>query len=479
MEKTSVYKRLLSNTAVFSAGKFISKLLVFFMVRLYTGYMTPEEFGTADLITNMANLIIPLACLGISEGIFRSAAAKTGDKEAFFTTGLCVLGVGSAFFIALSPLLTLIPAFRTTAWLILLYVLASNLHTVVSQYLCAIGRTKLFAVQGIVNTLLVIGLNVLFLPVLRLGVTGYVLSILLADFLTTLFLIFFARVWRSVKRVPRDELRRTAKSMLAFCLPLIPALVFGWITGVSDRYMVAWLRSDAENGIYTAAYKIPTLLIHAVTIFDSAWKLSASGEDADPETCRRVFTKVWRVYTTVAFLGGAALILSGKLFCAILLAPEFRGAWIYIPLLTYATVFTALDTFLSSVYFVSKRTVWSMVTALCGALINIGLNLLLIPRWGAVGASLATLVSYLLVFILRMITVRNLIRFEREVGRNALNTLLLGGVCGFAMMTELEPASALLPPAAWWAAAALCAAVMAVFNAKAVWGVAKSILKRG
>ena len=184
----SKYTRLLTNTAIFTVGRLLSKLLVFFMVSLYTACLTPEEFSSAELITGLANLLIPLACAGITEGIFRSAAAKTGNKEAFFTNGLLVYGVGSAVFLLLTPLLGLLPFFEGSIWLIATYVVVANLHSVVSQYLCAVGRIKLFAGQGILNTALVIGLNVLFLPVLDLGVTGYVGSIILADLLTTVFL---------------------------------------------------------------------------------------------------------------------------------------------------------------------------------------------------------------------------------------------------------------------------------------------------
>ncbi|MBR5124427.1 MAG: oligosaccharide flippase family protein, partial [Clostridia bacterium] len=162
--------RLLTNTAIFTVGKMLSRLLVFFMIGVYTNCLTQAEYGTAELITSMANLLIPLACAGISEGIFRSAAAREGDKEAFFTNGLVVYGVGSVVFLALSPLVGLIPVFAGSVWLIAAYVVVSNLHTVVAQYLCAIGRTKLFAGQGILNTALVIGFNILFLPVLDLGV---------------------------------------------------------------------------------------------------------------------------------------------------------------------------------------------------------------------------------------------------------------------------------------------------------------------
>ena len=419
------YTRLLANTAVFTVGKLLSKLLMFFMIGLYTACLSEAEFGTAELVANVANLLIPLACVGISEGIFRSAAAREGDKEAFLTNGLLVYGVGSLVFLCLSPLLGLIPRFRDSVWLIAAYVVVANLHTVVSQYLCAIGRTKLFAGQGILNTLLVIGLNILFLPVLDYGVTGYVCSIILADLLTTVFLILVTRLWRAVK--PRSMSRQTISAMLKFCLPLVPTTIFWWITGVSDRYMVDMMCSPELNGLYTAAYKIPNLLIYAISIFDSAWKLSVSAEE-DPEACAAFYSRVWRAYTTLAFLGGGGLILLSRICARVLFAEAFEEAWVYIPTLTFATVFTALCTFLGSVYFASRKTLGSMLTALAGALLNVALNFLLIPPYGAMGASVATFASYFAVCVLRLVTARRLIPFRQEWGRGAVNTLLLGGL---------------------------------------------------
>ena len=451
--------RLLTNTAVFSVGKLLSKLLVFFMTRLYTACLSPAEYSTADLIVNAANLIIPLACVGISEGIFRNAAAKSADKEAYFTNGLLVLGLGSVAFLAFSPLIGLVPMLSGSVWLIVLYVLSANLHAVVSQYLCAIGRTKLFAAQGLLNTALVVGLNVLFLPVMELGVEGFVLSVIVADALTTLFLFFVTRLWRAIR--PRTISGSIVRSMLAFCLPLVPTIIFWWITGVSDRYMVAAMVSGEVNGLYTAAYKIPTLLIYVVSIFDSAWKLSVSSEE-DPEETRRFYSRVWRIYTTVAFLGGGALMLSCRLFAGLLFAEGYAAAWVYIPLLTAATVFTALDTFLGSVYFAGRRTVWSMITAFVGAVLNVLLNLCLIPLWGAMGASVATFASYFAVCVLRLVTTHRLIAFDREIFRGLANTLLLCLLTAAVTFTGGDHGGVM------WGVAGVTYAVMLALNARAV-----------
>ena len=134
-----------------------------------------------------------------------------------------------------------------------------------------------FAVQGLLNTALVIGLNILFLAVFRLGVTGYVLSTVAADVLTTAYLVLRARLWRWLKRPAKGTLGR----MLRYCVPLIPTATFWWITSVSDRYMItAWLGS-AANGVYAAAAKLPTILTVRSSVFMEAWRFSAVTEQQE------------------------------------------------------------------------------------------------------------------------------------------------------------------------------------------------------
>ena len=427
-------KRLFGNTMVFTAGKFISKLLVFLMMPLYTACLSEAQYSTADLITQLANLLIPLACLGISEGIFRNAAAKEGDKEAFFSSGIAILGISTAAFLLLSPLLLLLEYFAPYLWLIILFVLCSNFHSVCAQYVCAIGKTKTFAAQGILNTALNIAFNLLFLLGFGMKIEGYVLSVVCADFVTTLVLIVFCRLRKafSLKKISR----KLMGEMLRFSLPLIPTTVFWWITGVSDRYLVARMRSDTENGLYAAAYKIPTLLTYMVSVFNEAWRLSAVRESDDADSCADFFGKVFRYYVAIVFVGGAFLIAFAKVGSILLFADSYYDAWLYVPILVLATVFTSFDSFLASAYFTKKKTMASFYTSMVGAVLNIILNLIWIPAWGAVGASVATLISYFVVFVLRAATMHRYIRFNLQIPRIAINTVLLACMV-VIMMLEL------------------------------------------
>lgn len=456
-------KRLFGNTMIFTAGKFISKLLVFFMMPLYTACLSEAQYSTADLITQLANLLIPLACLGISEGIFRNAAAKEGDKEAFFSSGVAILGLSTLGFLALSPLILLLEYFAPYLWLIVLFVLCSNFHSVCAQYVCAIGRTKTFAVQGILNTALNIAFNLLFLLGIGMKIEGYVLSVVCADFVTTLVLIAYCRLWRAFS--PKKISRSLMGEMLRFSLPLIPTTVFWWITGVSDRYLVARMRSDAENGLYAAAYKIPTLLTYMVSVFNEAWRLSAVKESDDEGECAAFFSKVFRYYVAIVFVGGAFLIAFAKVCSVVLFADSYYEAWLYVPILVVATVFTSFDSFLATAYFTKKKTMASFYTSMAGAVLNIVLNLIWIPAWGAVGASLATFVSYFAVFVLRAATMHKYIRFNLQIPKVAVNTVLLSGM---AVIMMLEPPM-------WMLWIGLATAAVVGFNAPALLSMLKML----
>ena len=80
------YQRLAGNTLTLGLGTFGSKLLVFLMVRFYTEFLTPADYGAADLITQTANLLIPLVSLGITDAVFRFAMEQTEDARSVFST---------------------------------------------------------------------------------------------------------------------------------------------------------------------------------------------------------------------------------------------------------------------------------------------------------------------------------------------------------------------------------------------------------
>ena len=417
------YKKLLSNTLILTVGTFASKLLVYFLMPLYTAILSTEEYGTADLIANAANLLIPFCCIGITHGVFRFAADDDENNKVVFSSGVSVLLISSAIFVLLSPLISFIPNFQSYAWLIALYVVSSNFHTLAKEYIRAKGRMKLYAVQSILGTALVIAFNLLFLIPMKLGVTGYVLSVAVADALGTVFLVIYAKLYRdfSFKLVSKFKI----KEMLRYSLPMMPTTVIWWITNVSDRFIVTYICGSAANGLYSAAYKIPTVIALVAGVFNEAWQVSAISESKDKDEVSNFFSAVFEKYQAILFLGCSLLIPFTPLATKILLNQSYFTAWTFMPVLLLATVFSSLVTFIGTIYTVKKKTMMSLFTAAAGAGLNIVLNILMIPSMGAQGAGIATAISYFAVFTLRAIHSKKFMPFNLKVWKLTLNTIFV------------------------------------------------------
>ncbi len=426
------YKTLASNTVLISMGTFGSKLLVFLMVRFYTGYLNTSEYGTADLITQTANLLLPIISLGIANGVFRFAMDKGVDKKSVFSTGVYTVTLGGLAFLIIAPILMLIDQFDGYVWLIAVYTMAACYHSLCSQYIRALGSTAFFALQGIVNTALVIVFNIIFLawsnsPTLS-GVTGYVLSVVLADTLATVLIVVKEKLWRQLT-IKIDK--KIFKDLLKYSIPMIPATIFWWVTSVSDRYMVSGFISTDANGIYAVAYKLPTFLTLLSTVFMQAWQFSAVTEsEKDKKEHIDFFSKVWGSFQSVMFLAGSLVVAFSIPLIKILTTNSYYDAWKYVPLLSASMLFSAFANFMGSVYIVEKKSKNSFLTSMFGAILNIVLNLILIPSWspfcmGIQGASLATFISYLLVFVIRAFNVLKYIPFKLYWKNVIINTAII------------------------------------------------------
>ena len=460
------YRKLCSDTVILAIGTFGSKLLVFLLMPLYTALLSPTQYSAAELITGTANLIMPFACMGITTGIFRFAAEKGADQKEVFSSGLALLGAGLLGLTLVGLPFCFLGAWRMEAVLILAYILFADVQAVCAQYVRAIDRTRLFAIQGILNTILTILFNIIFLVVFDLGVTGYVLSVVVGNLLTAAFLFITAKLWQ-VFRLSSVR-RETILQLFRFSLPMVPTTVCWLITDLSDRYFVNAIWGGAANGIYSAAYKIPTIVTLISSVFMQAWQFSAVAESSDEEACSHFYSKVFKGFLALVSIGTAGLILFSRFLSRLLLNAAYFEAWRYMPVLLCAAAVEAVVSFLATVYLVRKKSMHSFVTAIVGTVANLLLNAILIPSIGVLGAAVATLISYCVVCGLRLADVPRLLRFDRLFPRQVLNFGLLFAMA--AVMTFVGRGRILI--------SLLLAAVVVTINLLDLWRSVRGILKR-
>ena len=159
------YKKLASNTIALSLGTMASKVLVYLLLPLYTACLDKSQYSQADIITQTANLLLPLLAVGMVDGIFRFAMDATDDKGRanVFCVSFWAVAAGSALCLCLIPLFCGLEFFGGYGYLIPLYVIASNFHSCAAHFLRGCGKTKLFSLQGIATTALTIAFNLMFL----------------------------------------------------------------------------------------------------------------------------------------------------------------------------------------------------------------------------------------------------------------------------------------------------------------------------
>lgn len=463
------YQKLAGNTVIFAIGTFGAKFLSFILTRLYTGCMTTAEYGTGDLIFQTSNMLYPIVTMSMADAVIRFGMEKKYDSRSVYTVAISTTMVGLAALSLLSPIFNLTDIYGGYSFLLYLYCFFSCLRQITSNFVRAKGYVKLFAADGIFTTFIMLVCNIIFLAVLDLGVTGYIMSFIVSDFISFVELSFIAGLHKSLDF--KFFSKRLFKEMLKYSAPLIPAYVMWWITSSSDRIFVRILCGEDVNGVYSAANKIPALLMMFTTLFFQAWQMSAI-ENRDDKGLTKFYSKIYGAYSSAIMIAAAGVIMLVEPLSKLLLSndPEkdFTYAYHYTPILVVAMVFQCLCQFTSSVYNVKKKSMNSLLTSIIAGVVNIILNFLMIPKYGAYGAAIATAISYAACFAVRIFDVRNMIPFKARHIRMIINTVIVCVMAYFAASGE--------KPNYWWLIGLFV--LSALFNFEAVLSTVKKVFNR-
>lgn len=417
------YKKLLKNSSILGVGEVLSKLLVFILLPLYSSVLTTGEYGIATLVADSSNLLFPIVTLGVSQAVFRFSYGRGKDRAAVFTAGLTMLFSGMVFFVLISPLLRMIPRMSDYVLLLGMYVFMFALNTICGSFLRGMDAVKPFAIKGIICTAANLLFNIIFLLVFKLGVTGYLLANICGDFVAVLYMFWGGDLLDYIE--PRQITRPILLDMIRFSVPLIPTTICWWIVNMSDRFMITYMVNEGANGVYAAAYKVPNIMITVTGIFINVWQMSLVNEENLGKKWGGFFTRIFNGFKSVMFVVGTMIILFCKLAARILLRNAFYEAWQYMPYLTVACIFEGITSFIGVIYIVKKKSVNSLICAVAGAAVNVVLNLILINAIGAMGAAIATMMSYMAVYFVTTYRSRMLVGYRVDLPLTAANTALL------------------------------------------------------
>lgn len=450
----SKFKYLFKNTGLLFISNFSSKILVFLLVPFYTAVLSTEEYGSYDLLYTTVQMLAPILSANIIDAVMRfSIGTEELEQRRTFAIGLKYTSISvvvmalATWALAQIPSMELIREYQIP--FILLFVTYS-FNGFISQFARGIEDISGVAISGVLSTVSLIGFNLYFLLYLRLGLWGYFYANILAFTIPTVFLIFRDRLYRYVSfSGKREERKAFEKRMLLYCLPLIFTTLSWYINNVSDRYVVTWFCGKSVNGIYSVAYKIPAILNAMQVVFIQAWQLSAIRE-YNTKDRDAFYTKTYQGCHTIMVMLCSSLICGTRVLAKILFAKDFYAAWVFVPTLLIYIVFNTLSGTIGGVFTAVKDSGSITKAAVVGSLVNIFLNFILVYFMGAEGAAIATVISSIVIWVMRMRDSGKYVHLMVNQKRYVLEYGILG--LQAAAMTLMESPTAYIVQIVLWGA---------------------------
>lgn len=452
---TSFSARLLRQGGIYALGNVALKASGLLLAVLYLNpaYLSVEAFGYFSILFVTAQLGIYLAGLGLGTGLMKFLAdpayARAHAALPFTTLAATVgaaLGAGGLLAAAARPLAVLMldDAGQTgLVYLLAVYVAMKGVGAVPLMVLRVQERAGWYVAALLAEVVVLIGAAYALMVVLGWGLTGLMAAYALAASVSAAVLTAVLLL-----RVPWRFEARLLGPLVRFGGPLVLASVAGWFLHAGDRYLLKWLADPATVGLYEWAARLAgvlnMLLVQSFNLAFTVIGLKALGEHRGDVAIHR---RTLRHFLALA--GGAALalaLLAHDLTRLLPAAAAYLRADGLVLLLALGFVCYGLYYVLINVAYAGARTGAVSLNVLAAAVLNAGLNVVLIPILGVYGAAAATLLAYLALAVGAAHVARREAAALRFPWLRVLGVLaLVGGLFALGWPTRLWPAWARLP----------------------------------
>jgi O-antigen/teichoic acid export membrane protein/glycosyltransferase involved in cell wall biosynthesis len=391
-------RRLGRHSAIYGIGGLVSRIIAVLLLPLYTRYLTPSDYGQIETLLALTTVMGLLLRAGITSAFFRFYFDVEDDDgrlrvlrtSFWFTMGGGTLGLTLLLLFAgpVSTLLfgdadaaNLVRAAGVALWATVNYEQMTSLFRVEE-------RSVAFVCASLANVFITIGFTLLLVVSLEKGAIG----VIVGNFSGTL-IVYLALLGYRREQLGLQFDRGLLREMNRFGIPLVPTALFLWVTNFSDRFFLVKLADVAEAGLYSVGVRVASAMVLLLTAFRMAWPAFAYSIKEEREA-RRTYAYVLTYLTVVTAWVALALTLLSPWLVDLLAAPRFADSASVVGPLAFATVSYGAYIVIAIGVGRARRTQFNWVVTGAAAVVNVALNLALIPPYGMMGAALATVAAY-------------------------------------------------------------------------------------
>jgi O-antigen/teichoic acid export membrane protein len=408
----------IGKTTLYLSQIAISGILMLILMPIISQYLTPGELGQFVLAQVYTGVAVGIANFGMLMSYERNFFEFEKSKEdsaklissaiIFVVFNLTILlSVVYLFQLEISNLILSENAHSDLLLVVLVGAIFSSLSQYYLTFLKNSGLAKSYAKYMIGSSAIYFSLAVVFMVQLSLGVMSLAYAWIASN------LILFALLFLVLRReLPIGFDSEMLKDMLKISLPLTPRVFFGFMNTQLDKILLGFIGSSSLVGVYHMGQTFAMTIFQFMTGLDRVFQ---------PELYRKLFADKYAnnsheindyilPFFYVSIFMALMVILFANEFILLFLSEEYQEATIIIIILSiyYASLFFGKVTGNQLIY--AKKTHITTLLTFLGIVINVGLNIPFIIKWGIVGAAWATTISGVVVAVMSYIVAQRYVK---------------------------------------------------------------------
>jgi O-antigen/teichoic acid export membrane protein len=406
----SVIKRFVKDLAIYAPSQFLPALTALITTPLLTRLLAPAEYGYWAQASSISAFLVALAVSGIGSAalrFYRTYEARSTVTTFFASIGVSVAAIITVIaglgFLSLFLLRGMLPSWLVQLLpLVILIFVANSVFTVFIAVIRAQGRSGLYSVFQLLSNYGGLGIGLLLVAKFGFRVEGLLWGTLLALIPTLPVLVVSAT--RGAGIHPRDFRLVDTLEIWRYAWPLALGSVAMWGLRVSDLFIIGSFWPARDVGLYTVSYNLSAKTIELlVTLFllGVAPLVYRTWEAQGREATELSLTMVTRVYLIVCLPAAVGLTVLAFPFVALLTAPDFYEGSRIVGFVVFSSFAWGLSNIAMMGLTINRRALRLGANNIVAAAIHIGLQLLLVPRFGYVASAISTLIGFTALLVLQ------------------------------------------------------------------------------
>lgn len=398
-------KSLFKNTIIYSLGRILPQAINFVLLPIYSEYLSPSQYGIIESMLVLSTILTIIFSFATERSMFRVYYdyKEEEDKKKFIGNTTILIAISATFFLGLTfilhtPISKIYSEIPFNPYFIYAILIAyTTAFSYITQTLFQVKENALaFFITSVIAFLIEILLTIYFVIITKEEAIGLLKAKLIAN--TLMFPLYLYIIKRSsIFQIDKSII----KNIFSFSLPMLPSLLTSWVMNMSNRVFIENYFTLQEVGIFSMASKlssIASILLGALfTAYNPMFYRLAS--DKDQPIAKNKIQQLNRLLVVAIFIVSFLVVFFSK-EVVFILNSRYQEAVMYIPTLVLANAITYLASIYGLMIYQNKKSGVMMYIYITGAIFSIIFNYILVPQFGAFGASWVNIIASLVILLL-------------------------------------------------------------------------------